>query len=152
MASFIICLLSACVLTTNALQSSHLKNRSLMRQLSKFKIMSIAPYKKPRAQNVPGNLFVDEGYCSYSSKQPMMKDDEGIVSHTISKSLSLTSHFLSISLEQISRYQVVLTVMCADGCVHLSMRERVSRQLSSVSQWRRYYLNPRLNVDLSLSS
>ena len=54
-------LLTVCVLMSQVLQSSSLSNTRhyihRMRRLS----MSIAPYKTPRAQNAPGNLFVDEG-------------------------------------------------------------------------------------------
>ena len=70
MTSFILYLLLACILTTKALQSSHLNLIARFRQQSKSVLMSIAPYKKPRAQNVPGNLFVDEGYYeAYSFKK-----------------------------------------------------------------------------------
>ena len=51
-------------------------------------LMSIAPYKKPRAQNVPGNLFVDEGYYeAYSFKKLWTDDKKGALS-TISTAMN----------------------------------------------------------------
>ena len=52
-------LLSVCVLMNVVLQISGFNIPKRYNRISSLK--SIAPYKTPRAQNAPGNLFVDEG-------------------------------------------------------------------------------------------
>jgi 4Fe-4S single cluster domain of Ferredoxin I len=54
-------LLSAWLLFGSILQTNGFSTPGQYTQRSKHLSMAIAPYKKPRSQNAPGNLFVDEG-------------------------------------------------------------------------------------------
>jgi hypothetical protein len=53
-------LLSAWLLLNDISRSNGFNIRSTRQQTNRM-AMNIAPYKKPRAQNVEGNLYVDEG-------------------------------------------------------------------------------------------
>ena len=53
-------LLVVCVFISQVLQSSSFSTKHYIHRMRHLS-MSIAPYKTPRAQNAPGNLFVDEG-------------------------------------------------------------------------------------------
>lgn len=54
-------LLSAWLLFGDILQANGFSTPGRYTKRSGHLSMAIAPYKKPRSQNVPGNLFVDEG-------------------------------------------------------------------------------------------
>jgi hypothetical protein len=73
-------------------------------------VMELAPRMKPRAQNVPGNLFVDEGTMMIRLvfEVPVRIYDYIIISFYCNG-------------------QVALTVTCVDGCVHLHSVEKVSK-------------------------
>jgi hypothetical protein len=58
-------LLSAWLLFSDILQTNGFSAAGRYMQHAKHLSMAIAPYKKPRSQNAPGNLFVDEGNGSF---------------------------------------------------------------------------------------
>lgn len=70
-------LLSVCIILNEVLQSYSFSTSTSNRYRSNALSMSIAPYKKPRAQNVPGNLFVDEGNLRNRMSYDKRWDEEG---------------------------------------------------------------------------